>query len=476
MKQVKKHRKLTRAQRRRKRLRRLCLVILVPLLVLGAAGWLGWRFFHPVVFAAGSEHAELGEEYNPKEQIRYVFLGSPDEVEVEGTVDTSKPGVYELTYTRNGQSLKREITVADTKAPEIKLRDVATDLTGTVSPADFVESASDASAITYQFTKSPSLKAEGEEEVEVEASDAYGHTAKATAKFTRAKDTKAPVMNSGTLEVLQGRGFDAEEVSIGDDLDPNPQYIMRRNDVNTDVPGTYKVVYQATDRSGNTAELTREVVVKKDPDYAAKIVYLTFDDGPSYNTGKILDILDKYDAKATFFVTGNGQDYNDEITRAYKDGHTIGLHTYSHDYGKLYASEDAYFADLQEISDMVKELTGEESKIIRFPGGSSNTISADTNKGLMSRLAQEVEARGYQYFDWNADSTDASGQGVAPSKIVANATASDLDRVVLLMHDTFGKDTTVDALPEIIQSYRDRGYIFRGLDLDSFTAHHPINN
>jgi len=206
-----------------------------------------------------------------------------------------------------------------------------------------------------------------------------------------------------------------------------------------------------------------------------KVVYLTFDDGPSQNTKKIIDILDRYDAKATFFVTGCNPNYNKYIKEAHDKGHSIGLHTYTHQYDYVYSSVDNYFEDLKSISDMVVDLTGESSNIIRFPGGSSNTISANV-PGLMSELTELVQDKGYQYFDWNADSTDASGNGIPVSQLIKNSTSYDYQYINILFHDSSTKDTTVEALPAIIEYYKDKGYIFLGLENNSFPAHHSVNN
>ena len=221
---------------------------------------------------------------------------------------------------------------------------------------------------------------------------------------------------------------------------------------------------------------TAEPTIKPTDDTTTKKVYLTFDDGPSENTGEILDILKEKNAKATFFVTGNNQEHDDMIKRAFSEGHSIGLHTYTHDYATVYASEDAYFADLQKVSDLVESITGTKSMIIRFPGGSSNTISAKYVKGLMTTLTKAVRDKGYQYFDWNCDSTDASGNNVPVEKLVSNATSCTANHVDILMHDTDAKDTTVQALPQIIDYYRSQGYTFKGLTVDSVAAHHGVNN
>ncbi|MCF0260974.1 MAG: polysaccharide deacetylase, partial [Erysipelotrichaceae bacterium] len=231
--------------------------------------------------------------------------------------------------------------------------------------------------------------------------------------------------------------------------------------------------------SGNEETYVQQVTVEENPDYGKKIVYLTFDDGPSENTGEILKILEKYDVPATFFVTGNQPNYNKFMKEAAEKGHTIGLHTYSHKYDQLYSSEQAYFEDLQKISDLVEQETGVKADCIRFPGGSSNSMSAEYSKGLMTRLVAAVHEAGYQYFDWNADSTDASGNGVSVDQIIANSTApiaSDMQRVNILFHDTDAKDTTVEALPAIIEAYRDAGYVFRGVSKDGFAPHHQVSN
>ena len=208
----------------------------------------------------------------------------------------------------------------------------------------------------------------------------------------------------------------------------------------------------------------------------AKMCYLTFDDGPSDNTEKILDILKDNNVKATFFVIGGSK--LDLVKRQKEEGHTVALHTYSHDYESVYKSVDSYFQDLQKISDAVENIIGEKSNVIRFPGGSSNTISKKYCPGIMTELIGKVEERGYAYFDWNVDSGDASGNNVPVDKIMnciqSGGTSS--SNLVVLMHDTNAKSTTVDALPKIIQFYRDAGYSFAGLSKDSPPVHHSVNN
>ena len=273
--------------------------------------------------------------------------------------------------------------------------------------------------------------------------------------------------------------------------------IKTTSDVNTDKAGNYRVTYKASDFSGNESSVSRSVEVKdKEGEKkaeekkttkkqtnttpttnvkGAKIIYLTFDDGPGAHTSRLLDVLKKYDVKATFFVTCNGGSYTNMIKREYDEGHTVALHTCNHNYASVYANDDAYFNDLNNISNLVKEQTGGfEPKLVRFPGGSSNTVSRKYNRGIMSRLAKALVEKGYAYFDWNVSSGDAGGANNANA--VYNNVVKSLkgDYSVVLQHDI--KGFSVDAVERIIQYGLDNGFTFRTLDSSSPGAHHRINN
>ena len=208
-----------------------------------------------------------------------------------------------------------------------------------------------------------------------------------------------------------------------------------------------------------------------------KTVYLTFDDGPSAHTQEVLDILDAYNIKATFFVTAINPDYLDMIGECYRRGHTIGMHTYSHDYAQVYASYDAYWEDLNAIAEIVREQIGYVPCFIRFPGGSSNTISANYTTGIMSQLAQDVVAAGYQYYDWDASCGDGAEH---TADELVDATIADTSygytSIVFLMHDGAEKATTVEALPRIIEYFQSEGYSFAPLDRSTPVPHHGIGN
>lgn len=177
-------------------------------------------------------------------------------------------------------------------------------------------------------------------------------------------------------------------------------------------------------------------------------VYLTFDDGPGPNTDKILDILEQYGVKATFFVVGK-EGYAEQYRRIVEEGHTLGMHSYSHKYNEIYASLDAYKNDLNKLHDFLYELTGEDCNIVRFPGGSSNTISNVDMRELISYLNEE----NIVYYDWNVSSGDATGNYKNADRIAENVLENieKYNNAIILFHDAAGKDSTVEALPIIIE-------------------------
>ncbi len=206
----------------------------------------------------------------------------------------------------------------------------------------------------------------------------------------------------------------------------------------------------------------------------AKVVYLTFDDGPSKNTQNILDVLAENDVHATFFVNGRTDD--DSIARYQAiaaGGHEIAMHSYSHDYEYVYASVDNFVADLDKIQNLITEVTGKTPMVYRFPGGSSNTLSV--RKQPMADFISALLDRGIVYFDWNVDSTDGEGANRDVQTLI-DKTKSGLDgkkqQYVVLMHDAGDHDTTVQALPSIIQYCKEQGYAFDVITSDTPEVHH----
>lgn len=246
--------------------------------------------------------------------------------------------------------------------------------------------------------------------------------------------------------------------------------MTKEGEVDANTPGEYIIKYTVSDEAGLTTEVERHVKVVPNE----KIVYLTFDDGPGDYTATLLDVLQKYKVKATFFVTGMGDDTL--IKREYDEGHAVGIHTMSHVYSQIYANVDNYLADFAAIQERIKRVTGQETRLMRFPGGSSNTISTlyDSGAHIMTTLVAEMEARGMIYFDWNVLSGDA-GEATTADEIYKNVvTALKPDYSIVLQHDL--KDYSVAAVEKIIQYGQENGYHFLKLNTNSPTAHHGVNN
>ena len=195
----------------------------------------------------------------------------------------------------------------------------------------------------------------------------------------------------------------------------------------------------------------------------ANRAYLTFDDGPSPRTDEILKILDQYGVKATFFVVGaSGEDDLQRMRDIVAAGHTLAIHSYSHDYQKIYASVEAYLEDFNQMYTQIVEATGVRPQIFRFPGGSINAY----NGGIYQEIIAEMTRRGFVYFDWNAANGDAVSSKILPAATLAGNALKGVGskrRAVILMHDSSSKTTTVEALPAIIEGYQKGGYTFAPL-------------
>lgn len=193
-----------------------------------------------------------------------------------------------------------------------------------------------------------------------------------------------------------------------------------------------------------------------------KKVFLTFDDGPSINnTRNILKILKDNNVKATFFVIGcKAEEYSDIIKELKEAGMSIQSHTYSHDY-KIYKSVDKYMDDLQKCKETIEKLTGQKTgPYVRIPGGSDNLVA---KKYILKNIREEIKEKGMYYVDWNVSCGDAAGYNIPEYKIENNVKkqCENKDLAVVLMHDSYYKKTTVQALPKIIKNLKDEGFVFR---------------
>ena len=210
-----------------------------------------------------------------------------------------------------------------------------------------------------------------------------------------------------------------------------------------------------------------------------KVAYLTFDDGPSVNTPKILDFLKVNNLEATFFVLGKENEAS-LYKRIVDEGHTLAVHSNTHNYKEIYKDVDSFMADINALSSLIEEATGVKPNIMRFPGGSNNSISKKYGGNtIMDKIIPTVEAAGYSYFDWNVDSRDAA-KSKQDKQVIIDSVLKGAELVtnnegeanaVILMHDAAAKTTTVEALPAIVEGLKKQGFVFRKLTSESQPIH-----
>lgn len=191
-----------------------------------------------------------------------------------------------------------------------------------------------------------------------------------------------------------------------------------------------------------------------------KIVYLTFDDGPGGKTNEeILDILKKENVKATFFIIGKQVKGQENILlRMKEEGHSIGLHSFTHDRNNLYPNPDGFINEMLKCQDAIKEATGDTPTILRFPFGCNNSTYR-----LKKNMVDAVHSHNFKIYDWTVDTRDGDNYGVDPSVLVQRSNSKE-NTVVLLMHCTVNNTSTAKALPSIIKIYKDKGYTFKAID------------
>lgn len=336
-----------------------------------------------------------------------------------------------------------------------------------------------------ELTKEIDLNTLGEQEAEYTCTKfIFKKVQKVTINVKDKEPPKITLNGSGEVYVYSSKKYTELGAKAEDNIDGDlTDKIIVTGEVDVQTVGTYEIKYTVTDAAGNEASITRKVNVTEKPSESScgekGVVYLTFDDGPDNGyTPMILDVLKKYDVKATFFVTSTGSD--DLIKREFDEGHAVGVHTSSHDYAKIYVSSDAFWNDFNIVAERIKKITGQAPTLSRFPGGSSNTVSKKYSKGIMTQLVKEVEEKGYAYFDWNESSGDAGGlthptleENVQQEIKNVTTSLSKSHGNVILMHDI--KKTTANAIEGIVKYGIDNGYTFKVLD-QSIICHQKVNN
>lgn len=404
-----------------------------------------------------------------------------DKVKIKGNVDTDKPGTYEITYTvkvkDKEKKITRKIKVIDDIKPEIILTS-GTDVK--ICPnTEYTE-------LGYQaidnydgdITKKVTIKKQ-KDKIIYKVKDSSNNESTITRNIVKIDDQKPEIVLQGdtTITLYEGSKYNEKGYTVSDNCSNNlNEKVVIDNKINTNKAGTYTISYTVTDESGNTNVVNRTIKVIKIVKVTNSTIYLTFDDGPSTEiTPRILDILKEENVKATFFVLNKGDSTNYLLQRIVNEGHTIALHGNSHDYHSVYSSVDAYINDITAIRDKVRSVTGVDTRIMRFVGGSSNTASK-FNPGIMTVLTKEMTDRGYRYYDWNVSSQDT---GDLSSDTVYNNVINSLgikETYIVLMHDYAGNYKTADALSRIIEYGKLHGYKFSSITESTPQVKHTVNN
>ncbi len=390
-------------------------------------------------------------------------------------VNVNSLGSYEYKYVAeiNGKTYEktRQVEIKDTEGPEITL---VSDPDGYTLPNHVYEEEGYTAIdrrdgdLTEQV-----IRTDNGDHIVYQATDSLGNKTEVTREVVFDDRNPPEIIFDDFGYVQLGSVFENKFEAIDDADGDVTDKVVTEGSVDTDTPGEYVLKYTVSDAYGNVAEIERTVkVFDYDPD---KVIFMTFDDGPSSYTDTLLDILAKYDIKVTFFVTDVRPAYVDCIGRAYREGHAIGVHSYTHDYATVYESTDAYWYDFNRMNDIIEEQIGHRVSIFRFPGGSSNTVSMYYCEGVMSELAEQSRNKGLVYFDWNVESGDA-GRTTDPDEVVENLIngVSRRSVSVALSHDSLSY--TVEGIEEFFKWALENGYTFLTLDENSPTAHHVIAN
>lgn len=402
------------------------------------------------------------------------------DVEIIDNVDTNILGTYKVEYVaffqKHKKTFVRKVSVVDRQSPEITVDSDVLSVCPNVDSYNINYSSYDNydGDITDKVIKNIV-----DDTLVLSVNDSSNNSYSKSVQIKREDVTNPSISLHGNtvMYIPLNSSYSEPGYEANDNCDGNiTDRVTIGGSVNTSVPGVYNLSYTVVDGVGNSNSVSRSVNVYAPNGSGSKVIYLTFDDGPSQYTGELLDILAKYNVKATFFVTGVKRDYSYYIKQAFDQGHTIALHTNSHNYSVVYSSVDAYFNDLNAVNELVKSQTGSYSSLIRFPGGGSNTVSRNYSSGIMTTLASMVQEKGYKYFDWNVSSGDASST-IMSSDVYANNVINGLGNgsyYIVLQHDT--NINSIRAVGTIIEYGLSHGYSFKALDMNSPVVHHRIAN
>lgn len=439
-----------------------------------------------ITFIDSAVHLALYQEVDPYQYIDKLSHIEEKDIEIHSYVDNSQLGKYKIEYQYHQRIFTLTVYIDDMLPPQFETQNKKILKNETVKASDLVKNIEDDTKTKVYFKEEYLFDEVKTYKVVVIVEDSYGNKSEKNAYVqVEEKDQEAPTISGLTpMTLLIGDEIDLKkDIIVQDDHDQAPELTIDDSQLNIRKIGEYEVYYHVKDHTGNEETFVRQVEVlsqyanREALNDGVKTCYLTFDDGPSQNTKDILNILDQYQIKATFFVTGTSPKDFHYIKEAYQKGHTIGLHTYSHDYEYIYSSLKNYISDLNKIKEVVYEQTGINTTFIRFPGGSSNLVSKKYNEGIMTRLTKKVIDLGYQYYDWTSINGDGEGiDTVAGLKAKAIEEIGEKEDIMFLMHDSGTQTNTVKALPDILDYLIEKGYTFQVLDQTSPTFHHHVQN
>lgn len=436
------------------------------------------------------ETIEYGENYyenGASATYKGLFGSSNEELSVyeTGTVDEECLGSYSITYkARKGifsSSKKRKVKIVDTTAPTITLLTKEGHYT---NPGEKYIEEGYIATDNYDGDITDKVKrVENNDVITYSVSDSSGNERIVTRTiiYNDGIPPKLTLNGSSNISINAGDSYNEPGFTSLDDEDGDlTDQVSVSGNVDTFRAGTYTLVYSSKDKYGNESVMERTVTVNpiKQADTVStsgKIVYLTFDDGPGAYTQQLLDTLAKYNVKVTFFVTNMNGAYSNLLSKEASAGHTVAIHSASHNYSQIYSDRESYFSDLNEMSSIIEAKTGTKPKLIRFPGGSSNTVSKKYCIGIMSSLVKDVTDQGYRYYDWNVSSGDAGGT-ISSEQVFQNVIngIQKNDVSVVLQHDT--KSFSVNAVESIIVWGLSNGYTFLPLTPSTPEVHHSVSN
>lgn len=432
---------------------------------------------------------EVFSEYqNISYSAFYLNQDITSEVKVDKVVDTSKIGEYKITYSVKHKLFTAKkvlkVKVIDSESPKLDL--IGDEQYSVCSLKLFIEPGYSAiDNLDGNITNNVDKKYVDDNLIEYYVKDSSNNETKKYRKLIVQDNIKPEIKLNGdsTIYLNINDSYSEQGASASDNCDGDlTDKIEISNSVDTSKVGEYAITYKVMDSSNNESSEIRKIIVSekkvKETRYNSQnntngVIYLTFDDGPGIYTSKILDILKKYNIKATFFVTKAGDD--SLIKREYDEGHTVALHTYTHDWN-IYKSVDTYLDDLNKVANRVKTITGVDAKYVRFPGGSSNQkiFYRSNNTITIYDLINALNDRGYKYFDWNVCVEDAGACVSSTNK--ENCVISYFKRGlhpneenIVLLHDI--KSYTASSLEEMIIYAINNHYTFKAIDDNTTPVH-----